>query len=147
MAKLKDILLDSAKRGQVVHDCAQLVDEEVSNKGGLSGMAVKAAYAVVKRIKPGIVGELVDKLMDEFVSNLEPFYADFQAKGGGATLAAYLQGRSSEVTSALLNITDARAAKADNRTLKSAYEKLRPTAVKHTEAAVPGIARVLSKYV
>lgn len=147
MAKLQDILLDPAKRGQVIQDCVQLVDNEVSNKGGLGGMAVKGAYMVVKKVKPGIVNELVDKLLNEFVAQLEPFYGDFTAQSAGKALPAYLQDRATDVASALLNITDARAAKADNRTLKGAYDKLRPTGVKHVEAAVPGIGRVLAKYV
>lgn len=146
MGKLQDILLDGSKRPQVVTDCAQLVDEEVASKSGLSGLAVKGGYAVVKKIKPGIVPEAVDRLLNEFVAQLEPFHTAFQAQGGG-NLSSYLQGRASEVATALLNITDAKVSRAENRTIKAAYEKLRPTGAKHVEAAVPGIARVLSKYV
>jgi hypothetical protein len=146
MGDLKAVIGDAGRRAQVVQACAKLVDDEVSNKGGLSGFAVKGAYAIVKKVKPGIVPELVDKLLDAFVGQLAPFCDAFKAQGSG-TLEAYLTGRASEVAGALLKITDDRAAKADNRTLKSAYEKLRPTGVKHVEAAVPGIARVLTKYI
>jgi hypothetical protein len=146
VTKLQDVLLEAARRTQVIDDCTQLVDDEVATKGGLSGMAVKGAYAIVKKIKPGIVREVVDKLLDEFVGELAPFYADFQQKGG-ADLQSYLQGRAAEVATGLLKITDGRAARADNRTIKAAYERLRPTGAKHVEAAVPGIARVLGKYV
>ena len=146
MGKLQDILLDSSKRPQVVADCAQLVDQEVSSKGGLSGLAVKGGYALVKKIKPGIVPEAVDRLLNDFVAQLDPFHEAFVAKGSG-DLASYLQSRAGEVAAALLNITDSKVSKAENRTIKSAYEKLRPTGAKHVEAAVPGIARVLSKYV
>ena len=149
MGKLQDILLDSTKRPQVVADCAQLVDEEVAGKGGLSGLAVKGGYAIVKKIKPGIVPEAVDRLLNDFVAQLDPFYTAFAAQSGGnpAGLQSYLQGRASEVATALLGITDAKVSKAENRTIKTAYEKLRPAGAKHVEAAVPGIARVLSKYV
>ncbi|HET6346337.1 MAG TPA: hypothetical protein VFH51_15490 [Myxococcota bacterium] len=146
MGNLKDIIGDAGRRAQVVQDCANLVDTEVSNKGGISGLAVKGAYAIVKKVKPGIVPELVDKLLEEFVAQLDPFCEAFKAQGQGS-LEGYLSGRATEVASALLKTTDARAAKADNRTLKGAYEKLRPTGVKHVEAAIPGIGRVLSKYV
>ena len=40
-----------------------------------------------------------------------------------------------------------RAERADNKALRSAYQKLRPTAVKHVEAAVPGIGRVIAKHI
>jgi hypothetical protein len=146
MGNLKDVIADAGRRAQVVQDCATLVDTEVSHKGGISGLAVKGAYAIVKKVKPGIVPELVDKLLEEFVAQLDPFCGAFKAQGQG-TLEGYLTERASEVASALLTATDARAAKADNRTLKGAYDKLRPTGVKHVEAAVPGIGRVLSKYV
>ena len=146
MAGLQEILLDAGRRAQVVRDCVQLVDDEVAAKGGLSGLAVKGAYAIVKKIKPGIVQDAVDKLLDEFVQNLAPFHAAFQTSGG-TSLATYLQDRANEVASALLKITDARAEKAENRTIRAAYDKLRPTGVKHVEAAVPGIAKVLNKYI
>lgn len=147
MSKLQDILLDPARRSQVIADCAQLVDEEVSSKGGLGGLAIKGTYGLVKKVKPGIIREAVEHLLEEFVSRMEPFNADFQTQGGGKKLGAYLESRAADVASALLGVTDARVGKIDNRTIKSAYEKLRPSAAKHVEAAVPGIGRVLSKYV
>jgi hypothetical protein len=147
MPKLKELLLDGAKRAQVVQDCATLVDDEVAQKGGLSGLAVKGAYGIVKRVKPGLIAEVVDKLLNEFVDKLEPFYADFQSKAGAQSLAAYWVTRSGDVANALLAITDARAEKADNNVLKGAYKKLRPSGVKHVQSAVPGIARVINKHV
>ncbi len=146
MGQLQDVLLDKSRRGQVIDDCVQLVDDEVASKGGLTGMTIKAVYMMVKKVSPSIVRELVDKLLDAFVQQLDPIHARFVA-GGSGTLPTYMQSHANEVANALLGITDARAAKADNRVLKGAYEKLRPTGVKHVEAAIPGIARVLTKYV
>lgn len=146
MGQLQDVLLDKSKRDQVISDCVQLVDDEVAAKGGISGLSIKAVYGMVKKVKPGIIRELVDKLLEPFVGQLDPIHGRFVQSGSG-TLATYMQTHSTEVANALLHITDERAARADNRVLKSAYEKLRPTGVKHVEAAVPGIARVLAKYV
>jgi hypothetical protein len=145
MATLKEMIADPAKRRGVIDDCARLVDEEVSNKGGLSGIAIKGGYAVVKAIKPGIIREMVDKLIDEFCEKLEPYWADFTAKGSG-TFERSLEGKRTEVANALLGVTDKRAARAENRTIKKAYEKLRPTGVKNVEQAVPGIARLIAKH-
>ncbi|MEL6548399.1 MAG: hypothetical protein AAFQ82_27495 [Myxococcota bacterium] len=50
------------------------------------------------------------------------------------------------MANALLGVTDERAARADNQTLKKAYKKLRPKAVGHVESAVPGIARIIEKH-
>src|SRR5262245_32246922 len=79
---LKDILLADDKRPQTLGDCVQLVESEVASKSGLTGIAVKGAFAVVKAVKPGFVREAVDHLLDEFVQQLEPFYAEWQKAGG-----------------------------------------------------------------
>ena len=42
----------AGNRPKVVADCGKLIEEEVDSKGGLSGFAVKAAFAVVKAVKP-----------------------------------------------------------------------------------------------
>jgi hypothetical protein len=147
MSQLKDVLLKGDKRADLVRDCATLVNEEVASKSGLSGLAVKGAFGLVKRVKPALIEEVVDKLLGEFVDKLDPLYADYKKNAGSQSLAAYWVSRSDDVAKALLSITDERAAKTDNSVLKGAYGKLRPSGVKHVQAAVPGIARVITKYV
>ncbi|MEZ4270328.1 MAG: hypothetical protein R3C68_02465 [Myxococcota bacterium] len=78
MATLKDKLLGSS-RPAVLQDCEALIEAEVASKAGLSGLAVKGAYAIVRKIKPGMIREAVDRLIDSFVDRLEPLYADFEA--------------------------------------------------------------------
>jgi hypothetical protein len=144
MPNLNDILLVPGNRPKVVADCGKLVEEEVDSKGGLTGLAVKAAFAVVKAVKPGFVNEAVDHMLDDFVKRLEPFWADAQARN--EPIGALLNARSGQVSDALLTISDERAARSTNNTLKKAYEKLRPTGKKHVEAAVPRIGRLIAKY-
>ena len=50
------------------------------------------------------------------------------------------------IADALLTISDERAARSTNGTLKKTYEKLRPTGKKHVEAAVPRVGRLIAKY-
>ena len=50
------------------------------------------------------------------------------------------------IAEALLGITDDRAARAPGGVVKKSYEKLRPTAKKHVEEAVPGVARLIDKH-
>ncbi len=142
---LKEVISAANKRPAVVDDCVRLIDDEVRAKGGLSGVAVKGAYTVVKAVKPGIIREAADRLLDPFVEKLEPFYQDWKDNGGGS-FDGFLSGRKTEVANALLGVTDERAARADNQTLKKAYQKLRPKAVGHVESAVPGIARIIEKH-
>jgi hypothetical protein len=144
MSTLNEILLVPGNRPKVVADCVQLIEEEVSSKGGLTGLAIKGAFAVVKAVKPGFVAEAVDHMLDDFVRRLEPFWADAQAKN--EPVGALMNARAGEVADALLAISDERAQRAKNQTLRKAYDKLRPTGKKHVEAAVPRIARLIAKY-
>ncbi|OGQ82938.1 MAG: hypothetical protein A2289_16580 [Deltaproteobacteria bacterium RIFOXYA12_FULL_58_15] len=145
MATLKDIILAEGRRPLVVSDCVRLIDDEVSAKSGLTGLAVKGGYAIVKKIKPGIIPDAVEHMLDDFVDKLEPFYAEFLSQGGAA-IEPYFKRRDNEIANALLGVTDSRAARSSHNTLKKAYEKLRPTGIKHTAAAVPGLARLIAKH-
>ncbi len=145
---LKSRLLDDAsKRPAILNDCVKLIDDEVRSKGGISGVAIKGGYKIVGKIKPGIFREAMDSLLDSFVDKLEPFWADHtKADGTEKDFPAFLSKRSDPVADALLSITDARAARANNKTIKKAYEKLRPKGKEHVRDAVPGVARTLSRH-
>ena len=144
MSTLTEILLVPGTRPKVIADCVQLINEEVDSKGGLTGLAVKGAYAIVKAVKPGFVAEAVDHMLDDFVKRLEPFWADAQARN--EPVGPLMNARAGEVADALLSISDARAARAKNQGVKKAYEKLRPTGKKNVEAAVPRLGRMVAKY-
>jgi hypothetical protein len=83
-------------------------------------------------------------MLDDFATRLDPLYQ--QAKSKSEPVSVYFASRPAEVAEALLQITDARAQRANNQGLKTAYEKLRPTAKKHVEAAVPRIGRLIEKF-
>ena len=144
MPNLNEILLVPGNRPKVVADCVKVIEEEVDSKGGLTGVAVKMAFAVVKAVKPGFVSEAVDHMLDDFVKRLEPFWADAQAKN--EPIGPLLNARAGQVADALLTISDERAGRSTNGTLKKAYDKLRPAGKKHVEAAVPRIGRLIAKY-
>ncbi|MDP8930228.1 MAG: hypothetical protein M3O70_17085 [Actinomycetota bacterium] len=138
---LKAALLDSSKRPQVVEDLVQMVDAEVDDKG----IAIKSGYGVVKKVKPGIISDAVDSLLDEFIEKLEPFYAEFAASGSGS-LGDYFSSRSDEVADALLSVTDARAERSSRESIKKVYDKLRPSGKKNVEEALPRLGAVIQKH-
>lgn len=146
MTTLKDALLTPDKRPRLVDDTARLVDDEVRAKSGISGMAIKAGYKTINAVKPTLVRDAVDNLLDRFVDKLEPFYAQWNEAGRSGTFGNYLAGRPREVANALLAVTDDRARSVDNRTIKKTYEKLRPQGEKNVEAAVPGLGRTLDRH-
>lgn len=138
------LLADPAKRPRLLTDCERLITDEVASKGGLSGLAIKGAYKVVCAVKPGVVRESMDGLLDDFVRRLEPFWASHTQNGGDAkAFGDALTQKRTEVADALLGITDDRAKRAKNTTLKGAYERLRPQAKKHVEEAIPRVGRTL----
>jgi hypothetical protein len=139
------LLADPTKRPRILNDCLRMIDDEVDAKGGLTGLAIKGGYKIVQAVKPGFVREALDHLLDEFVGRLEPFWQKHREGGGDPRMFAdALSRRSGEVADALLGLTDEKARRAKNPTVKSAYEKLRPQAKKHVEEAVPRVGRTLT---
>jgi hypothetical protein len=140
---LRDAILSPEKKAAVIADCTTLIDEEVAGKGGLSGLAVKAAYGAVKGIKPGFIKHVVEKLLPEFTDALDPLWDEGQAKGNPA---AHLVENRSRAAEALLEVTDAKA-KGASGIVKSSYDRLRGSAKKHVEEAVPRLSKVIEKHV
>ncbi len=140
---LGDAIEDPTKRAAVVTDCCKLIDEEVGDKGGLSGLAIKAGYATVKGVKPGFIAEVVDKLLPEFSAKLLPVWDEGKKDGKAASHFVANKGR---VAEALLSITDAKAKYAKSAVVRGTYEKLRGSAKKNVEEAAPRLARLLEKY-
>jgi hypothetical protein len=143
MTTLKDLLATPPKRQAVVADACQVLDAEVDDKSGLSGLAIKAAYGVIKNIKPGFIPEVVDGLLDDFLGAFEPLYA--RAVAAGVSPGVELKRSAGQAAESLLAITDARAARANRPVIQKTYDKLRPTAKKHVESAMPRVADLLER--
>ena len=144
MANLPDFLTDPSKKEQVVDDCCALIEAEVKDKGGISGLAIKAGYGAVKSVKPGFVRGVVVDLLPEFAQALDPVWQD--AKKDSKPVAPFFVANSARVAHALLAITDAKAQRAKSAVVKGTYEKLRGTAKKNVEAAVPRLGDMVQKY-
>lgn len=142
---LQDILLTPEVRPQVVAECQQLIDEEVSGKSGVSGLALKGAYTMVKAFAKNIVHDVVDSLLPQATVKLEPFYVEFVTSGGGS-FADYLVSRKSEVAQALIEVTDERAANSQRAPLRKAYEKVRPNGLKNIEEAMPRLGKIIESH-
>jgi hypothetical protein len=140
---LADALNEPSKKPAVVADCCKLVEDEVADKGGISGFAVKAGYRAVKGIKPGLIAEVVEKLLPEFASSIDLIWEEGKAAGNASN---YFVSHRSKVADALLSVTDEKAKHAKNAVLRSTYETLRGTAKKNVEEAVPRLAKLLEKH-
>lgn len=144
MPHLKELVQEADKRAAVVEDACKVLDLEVADKSGISGLAIKAGYKLIQGVKPGFVRQAVDDLLDDFLDALDPIFQE--AVSAGKKPGAHLQSNAPRVADALLAITDRRAQKAQRAAIKGMYEKLRPTAKKHVEAAAPRLANMLEKH-
>jgi hypothetical protein len=144
MPTLQDTISDPAKRKAIIADCVTVIDQEVGDKGGISGLAVKAAYKLVKGFKPGFVPETVDSLLDDFCKKLQPI-AD-EAGTQSVAVSKHFVDHRGQVADALLSITDERAKRSRHGAVKGAYERLRSSAKKHVEEAVPRVGTLVEKH-
>jgi hypothetical protein len=144
MPNLTETLTSESKKSAVVEDCIALIDAEVADKGGLTGLAIKAGYKTVQGIKPGFVKQVVIDLLPEFARALDPLCAEAQAQGKG--LRQHFDANAPRVADALLGITDEKAKRSKSGMVKGTYEKLRGTAKKNVEAAVPRLAAMIEKH-
>ncbi len=145
MGALSEVIKDPARRRAIIDDGVRVVEAEVASKRGMSGMAVKAGFRVVKGVKPGIIGEALNSFLDQFADRVDPYYDLCQEQGG--SLRAYFVANSDAIADDLLGIVDARAERAKHRTLKKAYFKLRPQGKKHTVEAMPAVAGLVERHV
>lgn len=137
MGSLVEVLKDPARRRAVVDGGVRVIEQEVADKSGLSGMAIKATFKVVQGLKPGFVPQALNHLMDDFAKKVDPFWLECQQKQEDPR--AFFTRRGTEIANALLSITDERARRGEGPA-RSAYEKLRPEGVKHVTAAMPRLA-------
>ena len=144
-ATLHQILLAPESRPHVVDDCYELIRQEVSDKSGISGTALKLAYKTATTFAPGHVHKMVNSLLPKMADNLQPFWADFVASGG-VDFGDYLTKHGDEVSEAMLAVTDARAAASGRPVIVRAYRSVRNGAAKHIQAALPQVGDMVLKY-
>ena len=145
MPTLQDILLTPENKPHVIDDCLTLIDQEVKGKSGVSGTAVKLAYKTANAFASGYLRGMVELLAPDMIIELEPFWADFIAAGGGS-FGDYLAKRGDEVCEALLSVTDRMGRESSRATVVKAYNAVRGGAAKHIEAALPSLGALVQKY-
>ena len=141
MTSLTDLLLADDRRPNAVRALVEVVDAEVKGKRGLSGTAVKAAYATARKVSPTMAQRAIDKMLPDFAAALDPHWADF---GGQGDFGSFLAGRSEQVSAALLAVTDARVDKSSKEVLKKAYRSIRGKAKENVVEALPRVGGAIA---
>lgn len=140
---LSNNLNDPNKKASVVADCVKLIDDQVATKGGLSGLGLKAAYGTVKGVKPNYIAKAVEGLLPEVLSVIDPIWSEGTQKGDPV---GYLSQNQSRTADAILSITDAKIENSNNGIVRGAYNRLRSSAKKDVEEAIPGLAKIIDNY-
>ena len=145
MPTLAHHMLSEANRPSVLADCTGLIHAEIAGKRGPFGLVVRSAFGVFDKLIPNIVSRGVNLFLDDFVRQLEPYY--HRAQSVGIDVERALADQANEVAQSLFDVVDVRLKESTNTPLKKAYQKLRAPSTKHVAAAVPGMARIIKKYV
>ncbi len=140
---LSDGLLDPNKKKMVVAECTNLLDVQVAKMQGISGMALKAGYTAVRGLAPNYCAEAIERLLPESLTAIDPIWSEGVQTGDPV---AHLSHNSDRTADALLGITDVKIDKSKNTTVRGVYSKLRKSAKKHVEEAVPNLAKIIDNY-
>jgi hypothetical protein len=147
MGVVKDRLLDDGARPAVISDCVLLIDAEVASKRGVGGVMIKGGYKAFKKFKPSIVKDAVEALLESFTEALDGVYEEYLSEGAKTSFDSWANRRKSSVAGSLLGITDTIIDGTDKAAVRKMYGGMRKIAKKNVEEAVPGIARLVMKYV
>lgn len=141
--ELTDKINDNAAYARIAADCTQLIDEQVAAKGGLSGVALKATYTVIKGVSNDYVTGAVRRLLPETLSALNPIWTEGVEYGDPV---AYLSEHSDRTADLILSTTDARIAKNGGGIVGASYQKLRKSIKRDVVDAVPDLAKIIHKH-
>ncbi len=141
---LSEKLQDATVLASIADDCAKLIDKLVAAKGGLGGMAMKAAYGVIKGIGAGYIPGAINRLLPDALKALDPIWQEGAEAGDPVQ---YLSDNSDRTADSILSVTDARIAKTSNGVVSATYNKLRKSVKNDVEAAVPDLAQIINSYV
>lgn len=141
--ELTDKINDNATYARIAADCTQLIDEQVAAKSGLSGVALKATYTVIKGVGKDYVTGAVRRLLPETLSALNPIWTEGVAYGDPV---AYLSEHSDRTADVILSTTDARIAKNGGGIVGASYQKLRKSIKRDVVDAVPDLAKIIHKH-
>jgi Family of unknown function (DUF6918) len=142
---LSEQLLHPERRESVVADACDLIDDEVGRASGASGLALRSAYRVVRKVRPGAVPQVVNELLPQFARQVDRYHQE--SRETGRPLADVLNDDPGEVADALLSVADARVERSSKGSVRAAYRRVRGVAERHVVAALPAAAALVDKHV
>jgi len=141
---LRHILQDPTIYTSLVNSCQDLMDQQVASKGGLSGVALKTTYGLVKGVGPNYIAGAIARLLPEVMTALEPLWDEGLAVGDPVD---YLSQNRDQAAACLLSVTDLKVKTTRYTVVKTSYSKLRQAVRSDIASAVPQLAQILGDHV
>jgi hypothetical protein len=129
---------------QIAEDCAQLIDEQVAAKKGVSGLAIKTAYRALKGLGHSYISRAIQGLLPQALEAVDPLWVEGVQAGNPVD---YLSQNREQTADVLLGVTDAKISNAQNKIVIAAYKQVRKSVRGDVAEAVPGLAQIISQYV
>jgi hypothetical protein len=140
---LSEQLQDERVTASIAADCTKLMDDQVSAKNGISGLALKATYSVVKGLSADYIPGAIQRLLPEAIAALDPMW-DEGIQAGDPVV--HLTQNSDLTADTLLSVTDTKIKRVSNKLICASYHKLRKSIKSDIAAAVPGLAQIIGKH-
>lgn len=138
---LSETIQNEEVRANIVAGCTKLIDQQVAAKGGLSGMAMKTAYGVIKGVGASYIPGAINRLLPDACAALDPIWKEGTEAGDPVK---FLSDHKDRTADSILSVTDARIEKSNNGVVSATYKKLRKSVKTDVEAAVPGLAEIIN---
>ena len=141
MTTIAERFAEPNRRTALLNDAEKLLESEVDSKSGLSGIAIKTAFSLVRGVKPGFTRSVLAALLPDFLVVLEPYVKDQESE-----ILQTFSSKQDEIAEVLLSVTDQKVKSAETPLIKKTYEKLRPAAAKHVASASPGLGKLIFEH-
>ncbi|MGQ0621760.1 MAG: DUF6918 family protein [Panacagrimonas sp.] len=146
MSTLAELLLVEHQRDALIRDCVALVEKQIDSRGTLRRLTLKAGLSMLNSIRPNALHRATARLLPDFAVALEPLFQRFRLSSD-RDFSLFLQKHPDDAVVALIGVTDQRAGQHPNGSVRTVYERFRPTAESEVRSALPGLSKIISAYI
>lgn len=140
---LVDAVSDPARRRTVAAEAVREAEAAIRERRGLQARAARVGLDTINLLRPGFLERQVHLLLPAMADAVEPWWRQGTAEGDPI---AVLERDAAPVAEALLEVTDAHVARADDRAAIAVYQRLRPAAARRVTEQMPRIARFVERW-
>lgn len=145
MTSLAELLLAAPRRDALIKGGAALLEKSIADRGGLTGVAYRTGYAMIKAAKPGAAQRASKELMPGFAEALEPlFQQHLQGGGNPEVFGSSLLTHGSEAVTRMIAVADQRV-EGSSEMVRKTYARFRGNAEAEVTRILPGFAALIDQ--